>query len=143
MNQRFVELSFVFVAFLWLSLRSTMRFVSVSELVNTASRIYQLHFSSIKRMRSVRNFQFDQWVFVTIFPFNGFLSSSTGFSKKRVIIRHVLEHNVSVIFWVNSLFHFNSIFRMERKDNQMLLLKKRQFYFVPNVLRPLSIFAAI
>jgi hypothetical protein len=46
---------------------------AVHELINTTGCINQLHFTGIERMRSIRDFDLDQGIFLSVFQYNGLL----------------------------------------------------------------------
>jgi len=48
--------------------------VTFFETINTATGIQHLVLAGVKRMRSAGNFNLHQWVFVTVFPLDGFLA---------------------------------------------------------------------
>lgn len=47
--------------------------VTLLEFVNTSCCINKLHFPSEERMRFMRNLQFNQRIFISVFPLNRFI----------------------------------------------------------------------
>lgn len=86
------------------------------ELVNSAGCIHILHLTGIKRVRVRRYLQFDQGIFLTIFPFNCFACFYTRPGKKSIVAGKVFKDYHSVIIGMNILFHgFCIFFLKERK----------------------------
>jgi hypothetical protein len=71
--------------------------VSLHELVDTSCSVDQILFTSVKRMRHGRNFQFVQRVLVAIFPNNGFFGVYTTVYQETVVTAHVFEYNFAII----------------------------------------------
>lgn len=89
----------------WFCLAFEVFSILCFKLINTTGGINKFHLPSKEGMRSMRNFKFDQWVLFTIFKFDCFLGISSRFRHKRVTVRHVLENNKPIIFWMNVFFH--------------------------------------
>ena len=67
--------------------------VAFAELVDAAAGIDQLLLAGIERMRGRRNFNFQQRVFLAVFPFDGFLGRSCGTGDECMPVTHVLEND--------------------------------------------------
>lgn len=80
-------------------------FVAVLEFIHAPGSVHKLHLTSVKWVRSVRNFQLNERVFLTILPHDGLLRLHGGAGEKAVIVGHILEHNEAVIFRMNVFFH--------------------------------------
>lgn len=78
--------------------------VALAELVDLFRGLQNVLLARVKRMRLARNFKFQQWILITVFPLYGFPGGNSGPGQDRKIRRNVLEHDVS-IFGVDILFH--------------------------------------
>jgi len=78
--------------------------VTLAKFVDLLRSLQNMLLAGVKRMRLAGNFQFQQWVFVTIFPFDCFSCGYGGAGQDREFRRNILEYNIS-IFGVNVLFH--------------------------------------
>src|SRR6185312_1410244 len=75
------------------------------ELIDTAGRVNQYVLPGKEGVRSVGNFQFDQGVFVAVFPFDGLPALSRRFAQEGFAITHVFKNNEPVALGVDILFH--------------------------------------
>jgi len=80
-------------------------FVTFLEFIYSTGRIYQYFLTGEEGMGGVGNFQFDQRVFIPIFPFNCFLGRCSGTAEKAVAITHILKYYEPVILGMKPLFH--------------------------------------
>lgn len=78
--------------------------VALTELVDLFRGLQNVLLARVKRVRLARNFKFQQWILVTVFPLDGFPGRDGRPGQDRKLRRNVLEHDVS-IFGVNVLFH--------------------------------------
>ena len=60
--------------------------VLLAELVNTTRRIHELRFTGVERVRFVADFHLNQWVFVSVFPLDGFFGRSSRTAQERVVV---------------------------------------------------------
>jgi len=107
--------------------------VFVLELINTTCRINKLKLTSEKWVTLIRDLQFDQWVFSSIFPRNIFLCLSCRFPNPHELCSHVLEHNHSIIFGMNFFLHNAKILLRGGKFKQLyrkrkVFLEKRRYF---------------
>jgi len=58
-------------------------------------------------MRRIGDLQFDQGIFVSVFPFSGFFAGCSRAAQKAVTVTHVLENHITVIGRMKILFHKN------------------------------------
>lgn len=75
------------------------------EFVNPSSSIDKLHLTGEERMRTVGDFQLDEWILLAIFPGNGVFRSSTAASQEGFIGGKILENDKTVILWMDIFFH--------------------------------------
>jgi hypothetical protein len=75
------------------------------ELVDPSGGVYKLHLSGKEGVRLARNLQFDQWIFVAVFPFDGILGGYAGFCEEGEIAGEILKHDVAIIGRMNIFFH--------------------------------------
>ncbi len=80
--------------------------VTAAELIDTACCIHQLHLTGVKRMRGVGDFQFNEWVLVSVFPYNSIFGICCGFGDEGEVVGHIFEYDQAVIFGMEVLFHF-------------------------------------
>ncbi len=78
--------------------------VALAELVNLLRGLQDVLLTGVKRVRLARNLQFQQWVFVAVFPLDGIPGGRGRFRQDREIGRNILENDVSV-FGMYALFH--------------------------------------
>jgi hypothetical protein len=78
------------------------------EFVNTASSIHELHFTGEEGVTVSRNFHFNQWILVAVFPSDFLFGINARAAQERVVGRDVLEHNEAITFWMNTFFHIIS-----------------------------------
>ncbi len=75
------------------------------ELVNTASRINELHLASKERMGFSRNLQLHQRIFTAIFPNNGVFGMCTRVAHPSLVTGEILENDLAVILRMDIVFH--------------------------------------
>jgi hypothetical protein len=75
------------------------------ELFNATSRVDELHLTSEKGVRSRRNFDLKQRVFVTVFPLVFFFALDRRLQQETSPVGSVLEDDIP-IFRVDALFHW-------------------------------------
>ena len=80
-------------------------FVPLLELVDTSCRIHQHILTGEEGVRSIRNFQFDQGIFIAIFPFDRFPRLGRRTAQKGITIAHILKNNEPVIAGMETFFH--------------------------------------
>ena len=78
--------------------------VASTKLIDLFSGLQDVLFAGVKRMRLAGNFELQQRIFVTVFPFNSFPCRYGGAGQNCEIRRDILKYDVS-IFGVNILFH--------------------------------------
>jgi hypothetical protein len=112
-------------------------FVTFLELVDPSGRIYQDILTGKERVRGIGDFQFDQGVFVPIFPLGCFPGLSRGAAKKGVSITHILENNEPIVCRVETFFHNCSVYGCTDLAVQFLfrpdgpLIKSAKLGFMP------------
>ena len=79
--------------------------VTFLEFVDTAGRVDQYVLPCEEGVRSVGDLQFDQGVFVAIFPFDRLPGLGGRFAQEGFAITHVFKNNEPVTFGVDILFH--------------------------------------
>jgi hypothetical protein len=84
---------------------SKLLFVTLVEFVDTTCCIHQYVFTSVERMAGIRDLQFDHWILVAIFPFDGFFAACCRFTQERMSVTHVFKHYELIICGVEFLFH--------------------------------------
>ena len=84
------------------------------ELVDTTGSIYKLHLTSKERVRSVGDFQLNQWVFSTVFVSVVVTSLSTTFAQPGHVSVDVAEDYGAVSIGMKILFHCLYIFGAQR-----------------------------
>lgn len=97
------------VRFLFLRNNLCLLFVTFLELVDPSCGIHQYILARKERMRGVGNFQFDQRIFLTVFPFDIFAGLGGGTADKAGAIAHILEDDKTIIRGVEAFFHFFSV----------------------------------
>ncbi len=75
------------------------------EFVNTASRIYKLHFASEEGMAVSRNFHLHKGILFAVFPLNGFLRIGAGAAEESIVGGNVFEHHGAIALRMNIIFH--------------------------------------
>jgi hypothetical protein len=86
-----------------------MFLVTAPEFVDTPGGIHQFHLACVKGVGCMGDLQFDQGVFLSIFPDDGLPALGGGFGKEAIIVRHVFKDHEAVFFRMNVLFHFSLI----------------------------------
>ena len=81
--------------------------VFLVEFVNPAGGVNQHVFAGKEGMRSIGNLQFDQGIFVAVFPLSGFFAGGRRAAQKAVTVTHVFENHVTVVGRMKILFHKN------------------------------------
>ena len=80
-------------------------FVTLFEFVDPTCRIYQHVLTGKEGMGGVGNFQFDQGIFVAVFPLDRFPGIRTAAAQESSAITHVLENNEPIISRMDTFFH--------------------------------------
>lgn len=78
--------------------------VAAHELVHATGSVDEFGLSGVEGVRSVRNFKLHHGISFT-FEFNGFSGFAGGARKEHIAVTHVFEHNGTIIFRMNTLFH--------------------------------------
>ena len=78
--------------------------VTLTELVHLLGGLQDVLLAGVKRVRLAGNFQFQQRVFVAVFPLDGFTGRDRGLRQNGEFRGNILEDDVSV-FGVYVLFH--------------------------------------
>lgn len=82
-----------------------MALVPVAELVYASCSVHQLKFTSIEWVRFVRDLQLHQRILISVFKLGCVLGLSARTTQKLIAVTHVLEHDHSVILWMDFLLH--------------------------------------
>jgi hypothetical protein len=85
-------------------------FVTFLEFINSTGGIHQNFLAGKEGMRGIGNLQFDQGIFIPIFPFNRFLGRRCGPAEETITITHIFKNDEPVICRMNALFHNSLIF---------------------------------
>jgi hypothetical protein len=75
------------------------------ELIDSACRIDEFHLAGKEGVGFGRNFQADQGIFIAVLPGNGFLGGGAGFGQESLVAGKILEHNETVVGWMEIFFH--------------------------------------
>src|SRR5699024_7972283 len=86
------------------AMRSLFHAVALAEFLDLAGGVQNVLLAGVERVGRAADFQLDQRVFVTVFPFDGLIGLDGGARQKSEVATHVLE-NDRAIFGVNVLFH--------------------------------------
>lgn len=78
--------------------------VALTELVDLFCGLQDVLLAGVKWMRLAGNFEFQQWIFVTVFPFDGFARGYGRTCQYCEFRRDILKYDVSIL-GVNILFH--------------------------------------
>ena len=70
--------------------------VFLLEFFDTAGGVHKLHLAGVERMRSGRDFHFEQWIFIAIFPRVRFFTLDCRLQEKPRSVRGILEDDISV-----------------------------------------------
>ena len=71
--------------------------VATLELVDPTAGIHNLVLTGVKRVRLAGNIHFHQWVFVTIFPLDGFFGVYGGAGQESEIAGYVLKYHFTIV----------------------------------------------
>src|SRR5690349_20054497 len=85
-------------------------FVTFLEFINSTRSIYQYVLSGKEGVRHIRNFQFDQGIFVAVFPFHSFFSWRSRAAEELMPVTHIFKNYEPITFRMKSLFHNSLIF---------------------------------
>jgi len=88
--------------------------VALLELVDSSRRIHQHILTREERMGSIRNFQFDQGIFVTVFVLDRLVRLCRRLAKESDPIAHVFENNKPVTLRMDIFFHNSFCLRVVR-----------------------------
>ena len=83
--------------------------VAAHELVHATSRIHQLALARVEGVRGVTDFQLDYWISLA-FELDCLRSLCSATAEEHVAIAHVLEHNGTIVFGMQSFLHFSIFF---------------------------------
>ena len=87
-------------------------FVTFLEFINTTRCVYQYILTGKEGVRHVRNFQFNERVFITIFPFNCFFCRRSRTAEKTVPVTHIFKNYEPIILGMKPLIHNSLIFKL-------------------------------
>jgi len=97
------------IEMLWMALAFAVFLVELpvllTEFINTPSGIHKLRLPSVKRMAFVTDFNFDQWVLISVFPLNCFFGFGSRLAQERIVVAHVFENHQAVIVGMDAFFH--------------------------------------
>ena len=79
------------------------------ELFNTSSRVHELHLARVERVRGRCDFNFEQWVFVAVFPSVLVFTLDGRLQQETSAVGGVLEDDIP-IFRVDVFFHWSLAF---------------------------------
>ena len=79
--------------------------VSLIEFVDASCRVHEFHLSCIERVGCVGDFDFYYRILYAV-DFESFLRVCARAGDEHLVIRHILESYKTVVFGMNSFFHF-------------------------------------
>ena len=79
--------------------------VSLIEFVDAAGCVHEFHLSCIERVGCVGDFDFYYRILYAV-DFESFLRVCARAGDEHLVIRHILESYKTVVFGMNSFFHF-------------------------------------
>ena len=106
--------------------------VLLTELVDSASRVDELP-ARVEGMAFVTDFNFDQRVFVAVFPLHGFFCLRRRLAQERIIVAHVLKNDESVVLGMDAFFH-DKIFGTANVRNEIQLTYSRHQKYMDSVI---------
>lgn len=101
-----------FFTFCYKSTALFLFLIFLLEFIDTAGSINQHVLPGEERVRCIGNLQFHQWVFVSVFPFNGFFGGRRGTAQESMAVAHVLENYQPVAIGMDTFFHNSLILRL-------------------------------